>query len=116
MTRALAPGFAAVTVVLLVAPAGAVGIVGLLWMWVAALFAAAVLLGALRRRAPGGAALLWRIAVLLPHTERDLWRAEIVAVLHACGTDGERRRQVRGFLTAAPSTVLTSWRTHRTRP
>lgn len=113
LRRGLAPGFVAVTVALLAAPAGAVGIVGLLWMWVAALLAAAVLVGAVRRRAPGGTALLWRIAVLLPHAERDLWRAEIVAVLHACGTDDERRRQVRGFLGAAPRTVLTSWRTRR---
>jgi len=112
--RGLAPGFVVVTAALLVAPDGAVGVVGLLWMWVAALLVAAVLVGLVRRRTPGETALLWRIAMLLPHTERDLWRAEIVSVLHACGTDDERRRQVRGFLSAAPGTVLTSWRTHRT--
>jgi hypothetical protein len=111
LRRGLAPGFLAATAALLVAPAGAVGVVGLLWMWVTALFAAAVLVGAVRRRPSGGTALLWRIATLLPRSERDLWRAEIVAVLHACDTDDERRRQVRGFLGAAPRTVLTSWRT-----
>ncbi len=110
LRRGLAPGFLAATAALLLAPAGAVGIVGVLWMWVTALFAAAVLVGGVRRP-PGGTALLWRIATLLPRAERDLWRAEIIAVLHACATDDERRRQVRGFLGAAPRTVLTSWRT-----
>ncbi len=84
-------------------------------MWVAALLGAAVVLGVARRCVPAGATVLWRLALLLPRAERDLWRAEIVAVLYACGTGAERRRQVRGYLAAVPGTVLTSWRTHRSR-
>jgi hypothetical protein len=105
--------FLVVTTALLLAPAATAGIVGLLWVWVAALLGAALIIGAARRCVPGAANLLWRIALLLPRAERDLWRAEILAVLHACTTDAERRRQVRGFLAATPGTIVTSWRTRR---
>jgi len=95
---------------LLAAPAGAAGIVGLLWMWVAALLGAAVLVGVVRRCAPGGATLLWRLAALLPRAERRSWRCCMPATPPRNGAG-----RVRGFLAATPGTVLTSWRTHRGR-
>lgn len=91
-------------------PDGAVRYVGTLWMWVAALVTATALLGGARR---GGPTLLWGLAILLPPGDRADWRGEVRAVLHACGDDRETRRQVLGFLTAMPATVVTSWRVRR---
>lgn len=96
---------------LLSVPDEVVRYVGTLWMWTAAQVGAAVVLATARRWLPDGSVLLWHLALLLPAGERALWRAEIRTVLHACADDAEARRQVRGFLTALPATVLTSWRT-----
>lgn len=106
----LVVGMVAATGVLLSAPDGAVRYVGTLWMWVAAHVGAAALLGGARRWVAGGTALLWALGGLLPRGEREFWRAEVRAVLHACGDDREVRRQVLGFLAAVPATVVTSWR------
>lgn len=109
----LVVGMVVATGVLLSAPDGAVRFVGTLWMWVAAHVGAAALLSGARRWVGGAAALLWLLAVFLPRGEREPWRAEVRSVLHACGDDHEVRRQVLGFLSAAPATVLTSWRVRR---
>lgn len=106
-------GMVVATGVLLTAPDGAVRFVGTLWMWVAAHVGAAALVGGARRWVSGGVAVLWVLGVLLPRGEREFWRAEVRAVLHACGDDREVRRQVVGFLAAVPSTVVTSWRVRR---
>ncbi|WP_133906882.1 hypothetical protein [Actinophytocola oryzae] len=109
----LTVGMVVATGVLLAVPDGAVGYVGTLWLWIAALVGAAVVLGSARRCVPSGSVVLWHLAVLLPRGERESWRSEVVAVLHACGDRAERRRQVRGFLAAVPSTVVTVWRVRR---
>ncbi|MDI5978249.1 hypothetical protein [Amycolatopsis magusensis] len=85
--------------------------VSLVWTTTAALLAAAVLLGVTRRCLPDGVTLLNRLAFVLPRAERDDWRAELVAVLHAC-EGRERTRQALGFLAALPLTAV-STRVHR---
>jgi hypothetical protein len=109
----LVVGMVVVTGALLSAPDGLVRYLGSLWLWVAALLGAAAVLGSVRRCVPAGATVLWHLALLLPRGERELWRAEVGSVLHACSSAAERRRQVRGFLGAVPATVLTSWRVRR---
>ncbi len=106
----LVVGMVVATGVLLSAPDGAVRYVGTLWLFVAAHVGAAAVLGFARRWVLGGTALLWVLGGLLPRTEREFWRAEVRAVLHACGDDREVRRQVVGFLAAVPATVVTGWR------
>jgi hypothetical protein len=107
----LVVGMVVVTGALLSVPDEVVRYVGTLWMWTAAQVGAAIALATARRWLPGGPAVLWHLALLLPRHERALWRAEIRAVLHACADESEARRQVRGFLAAVPATVLASWRT-----
>jgi hypothetical protein len=109
----LVVGMVVATGALLSAPDGLVGYLGSLWLWLAALLGAAAVLGSVRRCVPAGATVLWHLALLLPRGERDLWRAEVGSVLHACSSAAERRRQVHGFLGAVPTTVLTSWRVRR---
>jgi len=109
----LVVGMVVVTGALLSAPDGLVRYLGSLWLWVAALLGAAAVLGSVRRCVPTGVTVLWHLALLLPRGERELWRAEVGSVLHACSSAAERRRQVRGFLAAVPATVLTSWRVRR---
>jgi hypothetical protein len=106
-------GLAMVTGALLVAPDSAVRVLGSVWLWVAALVGAAVVVRGVRRCVPGPATLLWHLAWLLPPGERDLWRAEVRSVLHACASRAEARRQALGFLAAVPATVATSWRVRR---
>lgn len=48
-------------------------------------------------------------AGLLPPSERECWRAEVRAVLHAAPDGKERRRQVRGYLLGLPACVTTAW-------
>jgi hypothetical protein len=109
----LVVGLMVSTGALLAAPAVAVGYFASVWMWVAALVGAAVVVRGARRCLPDGPTLLWRLALLLPTAEREFWRAEVTAVLHACGSDAEARRQVIGFLTAVPATVVAGWRYRR---
>jgi hypothetical protein len=106
-------GLVVVTGALVSVPDRVVGYVGAVWMWAAALVGAAALLGSARRCVPDGPTVLWCLALLLPAAERAPWRAEVRAVLHACASPAEARRQVVGFLTAVPVTVVTSWRTRR---
>jgi hypothetical protein len=109
----LVVGLLVVTRALLWAPDSAVRLLGSVWTWAAALVGAAVVVGGARRCLPGGPAVLWHLALLLPAREREPWRAEVRAVLHACDSDAEVRRQVLGFLAAVPATVVTSWRVGR---
>ncbi|WP_407780284.1 hypothetical protein [Actinophytocola sp.] len=109
----LGVGLVVATGALLAAPDGAVRVLGSVWLWVAALVGAAALVRGVRRCLPGGTTLLWHLAWLLPPGERELWRAEVRSVLHACASNAEARRQVLGFLTAVPATVATSWRVRR---
>lgn len=109
----LVVGLMVSTGALLAAPAVAVGYFASVWMWIAALVGAAVVVRGARRCLPDGPTLLWRLALLLPTAEREFWRAEVNAILHACGSDAETRRQVIGFLTAVPATVVASWRYRR---
>lgn len=102
-----------VTGALLAAPASIVGYLGSLWMWVAAFVGAAAIIRGARWCVPAGPTVLWHLALLLPRGEHALWRAEVRSVLHACATHDEARRQVIGFLTAAPATIVTSWRVRR---
>jgi hypothetical protein len=106
----LVVGLVVATGALLSAPDGAVRVLGSVWMWVAALVGAAALVRGARRCLPGGTTVLWHLALLLPPGERELWRAEVLAVLQACPSGAEARRQVVGFLAAVPATVVTSWR------
>jgi hypothetical protein len=109
----LVVGMIVATGALLSAPDGFVEYLGLVWLSVSALLGAAAVVGGVRRCVPAGATVLWHLALLLPRRERDFWRAEVHAVLHACASDIERSRQVRGFLVAVPVTVVTSWRVRR---
>ena len=109
----LVVGLVVVTGVLVSVPDPVVGYLGTVWMWAAALVGAAAVLRSARRCVPDGPTVLWCLALLLPAAERASWRAEVRAVLHACASDAEARRQVVGFLTAAPVTVVTSWRFRR---
>jgi hypothetical protein len=109
----LVVGMVVVTAVLMSAPDSLVAYVGTVWIWLAAHVGAAALVGSARRWTPAGTVVLWHLAFLLPRPERRLWRDEIRSVLHACADDAELRRQVRGYLTAVPATVVTSWRTRR---
>jgi hypothetical protein len=95
---------------LLAAPGEAVRYLAVVWMWVAALVGAAAVVGSVRRCVPDGLTLLGRLALLLPPAEREHWRAEVCSVPHACASQAEARRQVVGFLTAVPVTVVASWR------
>jgi hypothetical protein len=49
------------------------------------------------------------VAVALPAGERDDWRVEVWAVLHAAPDARERRRQARGFLLGLPAVAATAW-------
>lgn len=109
----LVAGLMVSTGALLAAPADAVGYLASVWMWVAALVGAAAVVGGVRRCVPDGPTALWSLALLLPPAERESWRAEVRATLHACDSDAEARQQVIGFLTAAPATVVASWRYRR---
>lgn len=109
----LVAGLMVSTGALLAAPAEVVGYLATVWMWVVAVFAAAVVVGGVRRCVPDGPTVLWRLALLLPPAERASWRAEFRSVLHACGSDAEARRQVIGYLTAMPATVVAGWRYRR---
>jgi hypothetical protein len=109
----LVVGLLVATRVLVWAPDSAVRLLGSVWTWAAALVGAAVVVGGARRCLPRGATVLWHLAFLLPARERAAWRAEVRAVLHACRSDAEVRRQLLGFLAAVPATVVTSWRVGR---
>jgi hypothetical protein len=109
----LVVGMVIATALLMSAPDSLVAYVGTVWLWLAAHVGAAAVVGSARRWMPGGVAVLWHLAFLLPRAERRLWRDEVRSVLHACGDDAEVRRQVLGYLAAVPATVVTSWRTRR---
>jgi hypothetical protein len=102
----LVAGLMVSTGALLAAPTEVVGYLATAWMWVVALVGAAALV----RCVPDGPTVLWRLALLLPLAERESWRAELTSVLHACGSDTEARRQMIGYLTAMPATLVASWR------
>jgi len=109
----LVGGLVLATGALLAAPDDAVRVLGSVWMWIAALVGAAAVVRGVRRCLPSGVTVLWHLAYLLPPGERDLWRAEVRSVLHACASSAEARRQLVGFLAAVPATVVASWRAWR---
>ncbi len=76
-----------------------------------ALAVATLVVAAGARWLPGctWAAVLLPSAVLLPAADRESWRAEVRAVLHAAGGGPERRHQVRGFLIGLPACAVTCW-------